>query len=63
MRPYSHSAAEWPTVIVLAIAGLLVALAYAPGCTVHEDPIGHRIDQPPVLVVTPSKADDDGGHR
>lgn len=63
MQPYRNSPAEWPVVLVLMVAGVLVALAYAPGCGLDEHPIGHRIDQPPVLVVTPSKPDDDGGPR
>lgn len=62
MRPYQSSRLELPIYLALLAAGAGVALLYA-GCTLHENPIGHRIDQPPVIVVTPTKPDDeDGGH-
>jgi hypothetical protein len=61
VTPYSSSKYEAPILALILAACAVVALLYAQACTLHENPIGHRIDQPPVLVVTPSKPDDDGG--
>lgn len=63
MQPFQNSPAEWPVIVALLAAACVVVAVYAQGCTLHENPIGHRIDQPPVLVVTPTKPDDDGGPR
>lgn len=62
MRPYSPQPYE--SAIWLAILGAcaLVVVLYA-GCTLHENPIGHRIDQPVVVVHPTAKPDDDGGAR
>lgn len=49
----------FPLALVVAVALTLLA----EGCKLHENPIGHRIDQPPVVVHTPPKPDDDGGAR
>lgn len=48
-------------ILLIAVA---IVLLLQHGCTLHENPIGHRIDQPPVVVHTlPPKPDDDGGAR
>lgn len=60
MRPYSPQPYESAIWLAILGAGALVVVLYA-GCTLRENPIGHRIDQPPVIVVTPSKPDEDGG--
>lgn len=62
MQPYQPSRFEWPTIIA-CFAVFVIAVCCLSSCTLHENPIGHRIDQPPVLVVTPTKPDDDGGAR
>lgn len=62
MQPFQNSPAEWPIVITVAVCVAVVCL-YLSACTLHENPIGHRIDQPPVVVHTPPKTDDDGGAR
>ena len=62
MQPFTNSRAEWPIFITVAVCVAVVCF-YLSACTLHENPIGHRIDQPPVIVVTPSKPDDDGGAK
>lgn len=62
MQPFHNSPAEWPIVLgVLALSAIVVTL-YA-GCHLDTHVQGHRIDQAPVIVVTPTKPDDDGGAR
>lgn len=63
LKPFQNSPAEWPIIAALLAVCAIVVAAFAHGCTLHENPIGHRIDQPTVVVHTPPKADDDGGAR
>ena len=62
LKPFQNSPAEWPIVLgVLALSAIVVTL-YA-GCHLDTHVQGHRIDQAPVIVVTPSKPDDQDSGR
>lgn len=60
MQPYQSSRFEWPAVLACLAVFVLVVMCLT-SCHLDTHVQGHRIDQPPVLVVTPTKPDDDGG--
>jgi hypothetical protein len=61
LQPYSNSRFEWPAVLA-CLAVFVLAVCLLTSCTLDTHVQGHRIDQAPVVVVTPSKPDDqDGG--
>lgn len=60
MQPFEHSRFEWPAVLA-CLAAFVIAVMALTSCHLDTQVIGHRIDQAPVLVVTPSKPDDDAG--
>jgi hypothetical protein len=63
VRPYQPDSFEWPAVAI-SLAVFVVAVLALTSCHLDTHALGapgHRIDQAPVVVVTPAKADDDGG--
>lgn len=57
MTPFQNSRCEWPTVLAL-LAAFVVAVLTLTSCSLHTSVVGHRTDQPTVVIAT---ADEDGG--
>lgn len=60
--PYRDGCAH--AVVAIAVMAAWFVSLFFHGCQLHESPIGHRIDQQPVITIPHvSKPDDDGGSR